>query len=117
MSRNELAKKFPLELMCLSLLEERDRYGYEMLQEFKKRTGGKAELNLTTLYMALKRLEDRGYITSYYSDGETPRERARLYYRLSPSAATYQEKLLSDYQNMVEAVEEFFRYSSEEGKA
>ena len=113
MSRNELAKKFPLELMCLSLLKERDRYGYEMLQEFKKRTGGKADFNITSLYMALKRLEDRGYISSYYSDGQSTRERARLYYQLTSSAPAYMEKLEAEYRNMIAAVEDFFRYSGE----
>ena len=36
----EFTKKVPLELLCMLLLEERDMYGYEMVQELKKRTDG-----------------------------------------------------------------------------
>ena len=46
----EITKKIPLELLCLQLLGERDMYGYEMVQEIKKRSGGLMELNITTLY-------------------------------------------------------------------
>ena len=52
----EITKKIPLELLCIRLLEERDMYGYEMVQEIRKRSEGLLELNITTLYLALKRL-------------------------------------------------------------
>ena len=45
----EITKKIPLELLCIRLLEERDMYGYEMVQEIRKRSEGLLELNITTL--------------------------------------------------------------------
>lgn len=117
MASNELAKKVPLELMCLLLLEERDMYGYEMLQEFNSRSGGRISVNITTLYMALKRLNDRGFVSIHYSNVRETRERTRLYYHLEPPSIPYKAKLLSEYQNMVLGVEEFLKYSSKGGES
>lgn len=111
MGRNELSKKVPLELMCFLLLEERDMYGYEMLQEFKKRSGGRISVNITTLYMALKRLEERGFVSVHYSDVRDTRERTRIYYHLEPASVPYKKELFSEYQNMVMGVQAFMDYS------
>ena len=116
MGSKESAKKFPIELLCLSLLEERDMYGYEILQEFKTRSRGRIVINIPTLYMALKRLFERGYVSTYYSDSEedASRGRPRLYYHLEAPGAAYREKLLADYHEMVLGVREFFRHRKEE---
>ena len=117
MASSELAKKFPLELMCLLLLEERDMYGYEMPQEFKARSGGRITVNITTLYMALKRLNDRGFVSTHYSNVRETRERTRLYYHLESPSIPYKAKLLAEYQNMVLGVEEFLKNSPKGGEA
>lgn len=115
MGSRELSKKFPIELLCLSLLEERDMYGYEIMLEFRKRSHGRIDINIPTIYMALKRLNERGYVTTYNSSIEEdgPRERSRLYYRLEPSYLPYKEKLMSEYYNMVLGVQDFFDYGKE----
>lgn len=113
MGKYELGKKVPLELLCLSLLEERDMYGYEMLQEFKKRSNGRISVNITTLYMALKRLEDRKYVSVHYSDVRETRQRTRLYYHLEPPSYAYKEELLSEFQDMVLGVQDFLNYGQE----
>ena len=92
----EITKKIPLELLCLQLLGERDMYGYEMVQEIKKRSDGLLKLNITTLYLALKRLNDHGYVSMYYSDAEAARERSRIYYPLGE----YKQKLKEEYEQV-----------------
>lgn len=108
MGNQELTKKVPLELLCLLLLEERDMYGYEMVQELKGRSGGLLSINITTLYLALKRLNEREFVSMYYSDSDNAHERSRLYYHFEPGAAAYKEELMSQYQQVVKGVQAFF---------
>ena len=40
MANNDSTKRVPLELLCMLILKEGDRYGYEMVQEIESRSGG-----------------------------------------------------------------------------
>lgn len=111
MRNAEITKKIPLELLCLLLLEERDMYGYEMVQEIKKRSDGLLELNITTLYLALKRLNEHGYVSIYYSDAEAARERSRIYYHLEPPAEEYKRNLEEEYERAVLGVRRFLDFT------
>lgn len=113
MSNVEMTKKVPLELLCLLLLEERDMYGYEMVQELTRRSDGLLAINITTLYLALKRLCDREYVSMYYSTEGDTRERSRVYYHYEPAAAAYQEKLYSEYRRVMLGVQKFLDYRQE----
>ena len=106
----EITKKIPLELLCIHLLGERDMYGYEMVQEIKKRSDGLLKLNITTLYLALKRLNDHGYVSMYYSDAEAARERSRIYYHLEPTAEEYRQKLEEEYERVTLGVRRFLEF-------
>ncbi|MCI9225370.1 MAG: helix-turn-helix transcriptional regulator [Acutalibacter sp.] len=110
MKSAEITKKIPLELLCIRLLEERDMYGYEMVQEIKKRSDGLLELNITTLYLALKRLNEHRYVSMYYSDAEAARERSRIYYHLEPAAGEYQRKLEEEYEMVMLGVKRFLEF-------
>ena len=63
-------KKGALELMVLRLLAERPGYGYELLTELRRRSGGYFSLREGTLYPILYRLEDDGLLRSGWSAGE-----------------------------------------------
>ena len=39
MANNDSTKRVPLELLCMLILKEGDRYGYEMVQEIESRSG------------------------------------------------------------------------------
>ena len=54
--------------IILSLLREKDSYGYEINKTISQVSGGRYELKEATLYTAFKRLEDGGLITSYWGD-------------------------------------------------
>ena len=68
-------------VLILSLLSEREMYGYEMLQEAERRSARAFQLKEGTLYPALHRLEVRGLLRSEWGTSENNR-RAK-YYRLS----------------------------------
>ena len=67
--------------IILRCLYTEDKYGYDIINEIERKSGGLYVLKQPTLYSALKRLESLGYVQSYfgdYSNGGT-----RRYYRLT----------------------------------
>ena len=65
-------------------LAGRERHGYSVMQEVAERTGGKVRLSPSTLYGAIKRLLEQGWIEELAErpDPEHDDERRR-YYRLT----------------------------------
>ena len=53
------------QLMVLSLINEKDRYGYEIIQEFERRSDEVFQMKEGTLYPILHRLENEGHLKSY----------------------------------------------------
>lgn len=75
----------PLFHILLSLADE-PRHGYGIIQEVDARTGGRAVLGAGTLYSAIRRIRDRGWIEEIEApEGEDPRRR---YYRLTREGRT-----------------------------
>lgn len=74
-------KKGSLEMLVLSLLEGRDRHGYEIGKLIESRSGGRLSFALPTLYTALLRLEKSGWIQGRWV--EKPGARQRCFYRLT----------------------------------
>ena len=68
-------------LMLLSLLEEKDRYGYEIIKELKERSQNVFQFKEGTLYPILHRMENQGYVKSYRATAENGKE--RKYYRIT----------------------------------
>jgi DNA-binding PadR family transcriptional regulator len=52
-------------LLLLSLLEESDRYGYEIIKELEMRSDKAFQFKEGTLYPVLHKLENSGYVKSY----------------------------------------------------
>ena len=65
--------------IILAHLEANDSYGYQINNSIQERTG--FILKDATLYTAFRRLEDLGYITSYWGDGDTGAR--RRYYTIT----------------------------------
>lgn len=79
------ARKGSAEIMILSLLEERDRHGYELARLIDRRSGGELTLHVASLYPILYRLERRGLIQGRWI--EKSGERRRRFYRLTTDGA------------------------------
>jgi PadR family transcriptional regulator PadR len=61
-------------LSVLRMLSVRDAHGYEMMMEFGRESAGFFTVSPSTLYPALRQLEERGHIRSYWlSDGARKR--------------------------------------------
>ena len=68
-------------LLLLSLLEEADRYGYEIIKELELRSDKTFQFKEGTLYPVLHKLENKGYLKSYKAKGDTGKE--RKYYQIT----------------------------------
>lgn len=64
-------------------LADTPRHGYAIIQEVERWTGGRVELRTATLYTALRRLVDQGFVEEVETD-EAVDERRR-YYALTAS--------------------------------
>ncbi len=56
------------ETIILAHLIKGNSYGYEINKSIKDKTDNKYELNDATLYCAFRRLEQLGYISSYWGE-------------------------------------------------
>ena len=69
------------QLMILSLISEKDRYGYELVKELEERSDNTFIMKEGTLYPILHRMEAKGYLKSYSEKGESGK--ARKYYKIT----------------------------------
>ncbi|WLD92630.1 PadR family transcriptional regulator [Alkalihalobacillus sp. AL-G] len=68
-------------IILLSLLSEKDMYGYEITEKVREISEGYLKYKEGTLYPALKRLELKGLVESYWEKStDGPR---RKYYRVT----------------------------------
>jgi len=68
--------------ILLSLVDD-DLHGYAIIQDVAERTGGEVKLTASTLYAAIKRLLDAGWIEETTSRRRTSDDPRRRYYRLT----------------------------------
>ena len=68
-------------LLVLSLLSEKDYYGYEIIRTLEERSNGTFEYNEGTLYPILHKMESKGLLTSYKEQTDGGRE--RKYYHIT----------------------------------
>ncbi len=52
-------------MLLLKLLEEKDMYGYEMIEMLRERSENVFELKAGTLYPLLHSMEEKGYVEAY----------------------------------------------------
>ncbi len=64
-------------MLVLSLLENEDMYGYEMIRKLTEKSENIFELQEGTLYPILHGLEEKNYITSYWD--ETGKKKRKYY--------------------------------------
>lgn len=84
--------------IILRTLCERDKYGYEIIEEIESKSHGQYTLKQPTLYSALKRLESQGYINAYWKADETSGGGRRKYYTISDSGREISEKNQSEWE-------------------
>jgi len=82
--------------IILSLLCEKDMYGYEISKTIIKRSNNLYELKEATLYSSFKRLENNKFIQSYW--GDESRGGRRKYYSIVPEGVLAFSKLRDEWK-------------------
>ena len=91
-------KKGVLELCVLSMLQQSDRYGYELADALSAHI----EIADGTVYPILRKLKEDGYVSTYLREasGGPPRK----YYALTPQGWILQAELESEWNKFVGSV-------------
>lgn len=84
--------------IILRTLYERDKYGYEIIEEIESKSHGQYSLKQPTLYSALKRLEMQGYINAYWKTDEISQGGRRKYYTLTDSGREITERNQAEWE-------------------
>lgn len=100
------------DLMILALLCEGDSYGYEIIREIDRRSGGVYQMKETTLYSAVSRLQKSGFLTSYY--GSETFGKRRTYFQVTPAGRTYYRDKCREWRLTQELVNRFITAEDKE---
>jgi transcriptional regulator len=95
-------KKGSAELLILSLVEVRQRHGYEISKLIEARSGGALSFHVASLYPLLYRLEKRGWIKGHWV--EKSGQRRRRYYKLTPEGKKVLKAQRSAWESFVAAI-------------
>jgi len=86
-----------------------DSYGYEINKTISTLSDGRFELKEATLYTAFRRLEELGYIASYWGDSGAGAR--RRYYTITPEGKAASHKLLQEWRETKEIMDKLLERS------
>jgi PadR family transcriptional regulator PadR len=101
-ARERELKKGSAELLILSLLEARQRHGYEIGKLIESRSDGALRFSAAALYPLLYRLEKRGWLEGKWI--EKAGQRSRRYYRLTRMGRKVLAEQRTGWRNFVAAI-------------
>ncbi len=97
--------------IILFFLLNGESYGYEISKNIKEKSEGKYIMKETTLYSAFNRLENNGYIKSFF--GEASLGKRRTYYRITPEGLTYYKEKCEEWELTQDVINRFIKEWSE----
>jgi PadR family transcriptional regulator PadR len=103
---NKEVLKGHIDTLILSLLHNRDMYGYELAKLVREKSEEQFDLKEGTLYLSLKRLEKNNWIESYWGDEQGPGGR-RKYYKLTSLGEDGFEEKRSEWQFLKKMMDSF----------
>lgn len=102
-------------LVILALLRREDMYGYQLVQEMERQSGGRLSIQEGSLYPVLYRLQEQGYI----SDRRllVGKRMTRIYYHLEPAGEECLRELTAEYEAVTSGVLQIIRQGGEANEA
>jgi PadR family transcriptional regulator PadR len=91
-----------LDMLVLQTLRLGPAHGYTISRVIERRSDAFLQVEQGSLYPALNRLEDRGWVDSYWATSENNR-RAR-YYRLTPKGRRQLQHETEQWERLVRAI-------------
>ena len=89
--------------IILRQLSGKDSYGYQINKNVLTISGGAFEMKEATLYTAFKRLEELGYIASYW--GGSGAGARRRYYTITPAGREASHRLMQEWEETKEIMD------------
>ena len=89
-------------LVILSLLKREDMYGYQLVQETERSSGGNLTTQEGSLYPVLYRLLDQGYISDRRV--QVGKRMTRIYYHIEPAGEAHLATLIQEYETATQGV-------------
>ena len=89
--------------IILARLLQSDSYGYEINKTISTLSDRRFELKEATLYTAFKRLEESGFITSYWGDSGAGAR--RRYYTITPAGREACHRLMAEWKETKEIMD------------
>jgi len=93
--------------LLLFLIQERFTYGYQLIKEIERRSGGYFRFKEGTVYPALHRLESDGLVQGEWQ--ELPNGQVRRYYRITEKGKHALREKMAAWQDFTSAVNLVFR--------
>ncbi|MGH9348094.1 MAG: PadR family transcriptional regulator [Vicinamibacterales bacterium] len=100
-------QKGSAEFLVLTVLDGRQRHGYEIAQLIEARSDGRLKFRAATLYPLLYKLEKRGWVEGRWV--EKAGERRRRFYRLTTAGRVVLGARRKVWREFVEAIEQVAR--------
>ena len=101
-----MAEKQPLSgnttMLILKLLESKDMYGYQIIEELAQKSDDTFQLKTGTLYPLLHGLEHEGIVNSYDKNADSTR--VRKYYHLTDKGKGVLTKKQSEWNAYIKSV-------------
>ena len=107
-------KKGVTALLILTFLQEGDMYGYQISQTLLERSDGEFSIPEGSLYPALYKLIEQGYISDHKE--LVGKRMTRVYYHLEDSGRAYLKQLTADYLFVRNNIEKILSKSGENVK-
>lgn len=90
-------------VVVLRLLEQREMYGYELVEALERRTDGVLAMGQSTLYPLLYNLEAKGLVRGRWRTADTGRR--RKYYAPTSKGTAWLAKQRREWERLVAAME------------
>jgi DNA-binding PadR family transcriptional regulator len=100
-----------MELILLASLQSGPAYGYALIQQLRVRTQGDLDLTEGTVYPALHRLEEAGYLQSRVT---TVMSRRRRIYALTPAGESELQRLRREWSQFVSGIQNLLSAKEDE---
>ncbi len=106
-------KKGSLELLLLKVLSIKDCYGYEITQLLKDHSKGAISVPEGSMYPALYKLEEGGYISN--EKRLIGKRRERVYYHLEPKGYDYLQEMTKAYWEIARGISSILKWEEKDG--
>jgi len=94
------------DLIILSVLQNQDRYAYEITKYVTEQTNNLVQPKQGTMYPYIHSMIDQGMITSYQ---KIINNKVRVYYHIEDKGRDYYKQELKKYHQLVDALDQLLK--------